>query len=74
MCFILTTGCLYLVDTLVGDPEVLQVDAETYYEKLLKKSSSTPDIFSVPAGEEVMGWCFSYGKLDTCKLVCWLCS
>lgn len=55
MCFILTTGCLYLVDTLVGDPEVLQVDAETYYEKLLKKSSSTADIFSVPAGEEVMG-------------------
>lgn len=55
MCFILTTGCLYLVDTLAGDPEVLQVDAETYYEKLLKKSSSTPDIFLIPAGEEVMG-------------------
>ncbi|XP_051484006.1 protein FAM169B-like isoform X2 [Apus apus] len=47
------TGHLYLVDTLVGDPEVLQVDAETYYEKLLRKSSSTPDVFSIPGREEV---------------------
>ncbi|XP_009993647.1 PREDICTED: protein FAM169B [Chaetura pelagica] len=46
-------GCLYLVDTLVGDPEVLQVDAEKYYEKLLKTSSSTPDVFSIPGREEV---------------------
>ncbi|KAM9374851.1 protein FAM169B-like [Phaethornis superciliosus] len=46
-------GHLYLVDTLAGDPEVLQVDAETYYEKLLKKSPSTPDVFSVPGGGEV---------------------
>ncbi|XP_061855975.1 protein FAM169B isoform X2 [Colius striatus] len=45
-------GCLYLVDTLAGDPKVLQVDAETYYKKLLKKSSSTPDVFSI-SGEEV---------------------
>ncbi|KFP27523.1 Protein FAM169B, partial [Colius striatus] len=42
----------YLVDTLAGDPKVLQVDAETYYKKLLKKSSSTPDVFSI-SGEEV---------------------
>ncbi|XP_074693265.1 protein FAM169B-like isoform X2 [Strix aluco] len=46
-------GCLYLVDTLAGDPEVLRVDAETYHEKLLKKSSSTPDVLSIPGGEEV---------------------
>ncbi|XP_030312775.1 protein FAM169B [Calypte anna] len=46
-------GHLYLVDTLTGDPEVLQVDAEAYYEKLLKKSSSTPDVVSIPGGAEV---------------------
>ncbi|NXW02680.1 F169B protein, partial [Fregetta grallaria] len=44
----------YLVDTLTGDPEVLQADVETYYEKLLKKSSCTPDVFSIPGGEEVV--------------------
>jgi len=55
LCFILTTGHLYLVDTLAGDPEVLQVDAETYNEKLLKKSSSIPDVFMIPGGEEVVG-------------------
>lgn len=43
-----------MVDTLAGDPEVLQMDAETYYEKLLKKSSSTPDVFSIPGEEEVV--------------------
>ncbi|XP_075015955.1 protein FAM169B-like [Calonectris borealis] len=46
-------GCLYLVDTLAGDPEVLQADAETYCEKLLKKSLSTPDVFLIPGGDEV---------------------
>ncbi|XP_071610352.1 protein FAM169B-like isoform X2 [Heliangelus exortis] len=46
-------GHLYLVDTLAGDPEVLQVDAEAYYEKLLKKSSSTSDVVSIPGGGEV---------------------
>ncbi|KAM6388299.1 protein FAM169B-like isoform 2-T2 [Pluvialis apricaria] len=46
-------GRLYLVDTLAGDPEVLQVDAETYYEKLLKKSSSPPDVFLISGEEEV---------------------
>ncbi|XP_054025090.1 protein FAM169B [Dryobates pubescens] len=46
-------GCLYLVDTFAGDPEVLQADAETYYEKLLKKSSSTHEVFLIPGGEEV---------------------
>ncbi|XP_055670242.1 protein FAM169B isoform X1 [Falco peregrinus] len=46
-------GCLYLVDTLAGDPEVLQVDAETYYEKLLKKSLSIHDVFLSPGGEKV---------------------
>nr|XP_021137241.1 protein FAM169B isoform X4 [Columba livia] len=46
-------GCLDLVDTLAGHPEVLQIDAETYYGKLLKKSSSTPAGFSIPGGEEV---------------------
>ncbi|XP_054070909.1 protein FAM169B-like isoform X4 [Rissa tridactyla] len=50
---LLPLGCLYLVDTLAGDPEVLQVDAETYYEKLLKKSSSTRDVFLIPGEEEV---------------------
>lgn len=45
-------GCRYLVDTVAGDPEVLQADAETYYEKLLKQSSSAPDIFSIPGGEK----------------------
>ncbi|KAM7039554.1 soluble lamin-associated protein of 75 kDa-like isoform 5-T6 [Acridotheres tristis] len=47
------SGRLYLVDTIAGDPEVLQADAETYYEKLLKKSLSTPDVFSIPGGGEV---------------------
>lgn len=46
------SGRLYLVDTIAGDPEVLQADAETYYEKLLKKSLSTPDVFSIPGGGE----------------------
>ncbi|KAK2524346.1 Fam169b [Columba guinea] len=44
---------LDLVDTLAGDPEVPQIDAETYYGKLLKKSSSTPAGFSIPGGEEI---------------------
>ncbi|KAM6409865.1 protein FAM169B-like isoform 2-T2 [Rhynochetos jubatus] len=66
-------GCLYLVDTLAGNPEALQVDAETYYEKLLKKSSSTPDVFSIPGGEEVKledsCVCFAplYRNNPTCK-------
>ncbi|XP_035192077.1 protein FAM169B isoform X6 [Oxyura jamaicensis] len=46
-------GCLYLVDTVVGDPEALQADAETYYEKLLKQSSSICDVFSIPGREKV---------------------
>ncbi|KAM4766778.1 protein FAM169B-like isoform 2-T2 [Cyanocitta cristata] len=46
-------GQLYLVDTIAGDPEALQADAETYYEKLVKKSLSTPDVFSIPGGGEV---------------------
>lgn len=54
MCFILTAGCLYLVDTVVGDPEALQADAEAYYEKLLKQSSSTRDVFSIPGREKVI--------------------
>ncbi|KAM6350852.1 protein FAM169B-like [Alca torda] len=68
-------GRLYLVDTLAGDPEVLQVDAETYYEKLLKKSSSTHDIFSIPGEEEVKledsSVCFVplYRNNPTCKLL-----
>lgn len=44
-----------MVDTIAEDPEVLQADAETYYEKLLKKSLSTPDVFSIPGGGEVVG-------------------
>ncbi|XP_054070907.1 protein FAM169B-like isoform X2 [Rissa tridactyla] len=68
-------GCLYLVDTLAGDPEVLQVDAETYYEKLLKKSSSTRDVFLIPGEEEVKledsSVCFVplYRNNPTCKLL-----
>lgn len=58
-----------MVDTIAGDPEVLQADAETYYEKLLKKSLSTPDVFSIPGGGEVVGCCFLCCKLDTCRLV-----
>ncbi|XP_031979323.1 protein FAM169B isoform X2 [Corvus moneduloides] len=46
-------GQLYLVDTVAGDPKALQADAETYYEKLVKKSLSTPDVFSIPGGGEV---------------------
>uniref|UniRef100_A0A8C0UHI8 Family with sequence similarity 169 member B n=1 Tax=Cyanistes caeruleus TaxID=156563 RepID=A0A8C0UHI8_CYACU len=46
-------GQLYFIDTIAGDPEVLQADAETYYEKLLEKSLSTPDVFSIPGGGEV---------------------
>ncbi|XP_010070980.1 PREDICTED: LOW QUALITY PROTEIN: protein FAM169B, partial [Pterocles gutturalis] len=67
--------CLYLVDTLTGDPEVLQVDAETYYEKLLKKSSSIPEVFSIPGGEEVKledsCVCFVplYRNNPTCKML-----
>ncbi|NXV28355.1 F169B protein, partial [Rissa tridactyla] len=66
----------YLVDTLAGDPEVLQVDAETYYEKLLKKSSSTRDVFLIPGEEEVVkledsSVCFVplYRNNPTCKLL-----
>ncbi|XP_064014102.1 protein FAM169B-like [Pogoniulus pusillus] len=68
-------GCLYLVDTLAGDPEVLQADAEIYYEKLLKKSSSTHDVFSIPGGEEVKledsCVCFVplYRNNPTCKVL-----
>ncbi|XP_014800122.1 PREDICTED: protein FAM169B [Calidris pugnax] len=68
-------GRLYLVDTLVGDPEVLQADAETYYEKLLKKPSSAPDVFSIPGLEEVKledsSVCFVplYRNNPTCKLL-----
>ncbi|XP_074457225.1 protein FAM169B-like isoform X2 [Larus michahellis] len=68
-------GSLYLVDTLAGDPEVLQVDAETYYEKLLKKSSSTRDVFLIPGEEEVKledsSVCFVplYRNNPTCKLL-----
>ncbi|NXP56197.1 F169B protein, partial [Heliornis fulica] len=65
----------YLVDTLAGDPESLQADAEDYYEKLLKKSSSTPDVFSIPGGEEVKledsCVCFVplYRNNPTCKML-----
>uniref|UniRef100_A0A8C3UHY0 Protein FAM169B n=2 Tax=Catharus ustulatus TaxID=91951 RepID=A0A8C3UHY0_CATUS len=68
-------GRLYLVDTIAGDPEVLQADAETYYEKLLKKSLSTPDVFSIPGGGEVKledaCVCFVplYRNNPTCKLL-----
>ncbi|KAK4820957.1 hypothetical protein QYF61_009202 [Mycteria americana] len=68
-------GCLYLVDTLAGDPEVLQVDAETYYEKLSKKSSSAPDVYSIPGGKEVKledsCVCFVplYRNNPTCKML-----
>lgn len=44
-----------MVDALAGDPEVLQADTETYYGELVKKSSSIPDVFSIPGGEEVLG-------------------
>ncbi|XP_074405859.1 protein FAM169B, partial [Zonotrichia albicollis] len=69
------SGRLYLVDTITGDPEVLQADAETYYEKLLKKSLSTPDVFSIPGGGEVKleDSCVSFVPLyrnnPTCKLL-----
>ncbi|KAM7039553.1 protein FAM169B-like isoform 4-T5 [Acridotheres tristis] len=69
------SGRLYLVDTIAGDPEVLQADAETYYEKLLKKSLSTPDVFSIPGGGEVKledsCVCFVplYRNNPTCKLL-----
>ncbi|XP_072201975.1 protein FAM169B-like isoform X1 [Excalfactoria chinensis] len=46
-------GCCYLVDTVAGDPMVLQADAEMYYEKLLKQSSSASDVFSIPGGKKV---------------------
>ncbi|NWX66525.1 F169B protein, partial [Promerops cafer] len=66
----------YLVDIIAGDPEVLQADAETYYEKLLKKSLSTPDVFSIPGGGEVVKLedscvCFVplYRNNPTCKLL-----
>ncbi|NWR83686.1 F169B protein, partial [Furnarius figulus] len=65
----------YLVDTIAGDPEVLQEDAETYYEKLVKKSLPTPDVFSVPGGQEVKledsCVCFVplYRNNPTCKLL-----
>ncbi|XP_067161379.1 protein FAM169B-like isoform X1 [Apteryx mantelli] len=66
---------VYLVDTLAGDPKFLQADAETYYEKLLKKSSSTPDIFSIPGGQKVKledsCVCFVplYRNNPTCKML-----
>ncbi|XP_010219582.1 PREDICTED: LOW QUALITY PROTEIN: protein FAM169B [Tinamus guttatus] len=47
------TDGVYLVDTLAGDPKVLQADTEMYCEKLLKKSSS-PDVFSLPGGGKVV--------------------
>ncbi|NXP81197.1 F169B protein, partial [Ramphastos sulfuratus] len=66
----------YLVDTLAGDPEVLQADAEIYYENLFKKSSSTHDVFSIPGGEEVVKLedscvCFVplYRNNPTCKVL-----
>ncbi|XP_032050704.1 protein FAM169B [Aythya fuligula] len=68
-------GCLYLVDTVVGDPEALQADAETYYEKLLKQSSSTRDVFSIPGREKVKledsCVCFVplYRNHPTCKML-----
>ncbi|XP_033372906.1 protein FAM169B isoform X1 [Parus major] len=68
-------GQLYFIDTIAGDPEVLQADAETYYEKLLKKSLSTPDVFSIPGGGEVKledsCVCFVplYRNNPTCKLL-----
>ncbi|KAM6308572.1 protein FAM169B-like [Aegotheles albertisi] len=68
-------GHLYLVDTLAEDPDVLQADAETYYEKLLKKSSSTPDVFSIPGGEEVkiedssVSFVPLYRNNTTCKML-----
>ncbi|XP_009958145.1 PREDICTED: protein FAM169B, partial [Leptosomus discolor] len=67
--------CFYLVDTLAGDPEVLQVEAERYYEKLLTKSPSTPDVFSIPGGEEVkledscVGFVPLYRNNPTCKML-----
>eukprot|EP00076_Gallus_gallus_P025267 XP_015147757.1 protein FAM169B isoform X4 [Gallus gallus] len=69
------SSCRYLVDTVAGDPEVLQADAETYYEKLLKQSSSAPDIFSIPGGEKVKledsCVCFVplYRNSPTCKML-----
>uniref|UniRef100_U3IR83 Family with sequence similarity 169 member B n=3 Tax=Anas platyrhynchos TaxID=8839 RepID=U3IR83_ANAPP len=68
-------GCLYLVDTVVGDPEALQADAEAYYEKLLKQSSSTRDVFSIPGREKVKledsCVCFVplYRNNPTCKML-----
>ncbi|TRZ23675.1 hypothetical protein HGM15179_003474 [Zosterops borbonicus] len=78
MCYYFGKSCvgrLYLIDTIAGDPEVLQADAETYYEKLLKKSLSTPDVFSIPGGGEVKledsCVCFVplYRNNPTCKLL-----
>ncbi|XP_062357135.1 protein FAM169B-like [Cinclus cinclus] len=66
---------LYLVDTIAGDPEVLQADAETYYGKLSKKSLSTPDVFPIPGGGEVKleDSCVCFVPLfrnnPTCKLL-----
>uniref|UniRef100_A0A8C4K4C0 F169B protein n=1 Tax=Dromaius novaehollandiae TaxID=8790 RepID=A0A8C4K4C0_DRONO len=68
------TDHVYLVDVLAGDPKFLQADAETYYEKLLKKSS-TPDIFSIPGGKKVKLQdscvCFVplYRNNPTCKIL-----
>ncbi|OXB72546.1 UNVERIFIED_CONTAM: hypothetical protein H355_006534, partial [Colinus virginianus] len=72
---VLTAGCRYLVDALAGDPEVLQADAETYYEKLLKQSSSAPDVFCILGGEKVKledsCVCFVplYRNSPTCKML-----
>ncbi|POI33173.1 hypothetical protein CIB84_003075 [Bambusicola thoracicus] len=75
VCISMSSGCRYLVDTVAGDPEVLQADAETYYEKLLKQSSSAPDVFSIPGGEKVKledsCVCFVplYRNSPTCKML-----
>ncbi|XP_030434823.1 protein FAM169B isoform X1 [Gopherus evgoodei] len=46
-------GHLYPVDILADNPEVIQEAAEAYYEKLLQRSSSSPEFFSIPGGEKV---------------------
>ncbi|KAJ7402561.1 protein FAM169B isoform X1 [Pitangus sulphuratus] len=75
MALLPAPGCLYLVDTIAEDPEILQGDAQTYYEKLLKKSLPTPAVFSIPGGQEVKledsCVCFVplYRNNPTCKLL-----
>uniref|UniRef100_A0A8C4WAX3 Protein FAM169B n=1 Tax=Gopherus evgoodei TaxID=1825980 RepID=A0A8C4WAX3_9SAUR len=53
LCIILSIGHLYPVDILADNPEVIQEAAEAYYEKLLQRSSSSPEFFSIPGGEKV---------------------